>query len=219
MFGRTSHHVKATAKGLARFGKDLVASSEIDTVADPNETSIANGLNWVREIFNSTLGPLRARFFTKYLLRGGLLRFALSMPVMAQPVIIDDVKVILAQNFNLQSMKNPELVEHIETLIPLWSSKKEGVTPLKIKDGQELCFVRQLRLMAEDNHEMLRPTSNDWSETGIRIAHQLVVLIRFKPLENNPEGLVKELKIAFDGKISSCASNIENHQCGPPSVQ
>lgn len=211
MFGRTGHVVKATAVGCGRFGKDLVAFGDVDLTADPNEPGIAPGFDRSRELFHPVLGPLRGRFFTKYLLRGGYLRFALKMPAISQQVMIEDVQVVLVQNFNLQSMKNPKLVEHISVDIPLWSLKSEGVAPLRLKDGEDLSLVRLVRLMAE-RHEMVRPTSNDWSETGIRIAHQLLIVIRFKPLENNPEGEVKEMKIPFEAKLSSCASSVENMQ-------
>lgn len=212
MFGRTGHTLKATAVGCGRFGKDLVAFGEVDLTADPNDPGIAPGFDRSREIFHPVLGPLRGRFFTKYLLRGGYIRFALKMPAISQQVVIQDVQVVLVQNFNLQSMKTPKLVEHVSVDIPLWSLKKEGVAPLRLKDGEDLSLVRLVRLMAEGQHEMVRPTSNDWSETGIRIAHQVLIVIRFKPLEDNPEGEIKEMKIPFEAKLSSCASSVENMQ-------
>lgn len=134
------------------------------------------------------------------------------MPALGQAVTIKDVQVILVQNFNLQSMKNPQLVEHVSKEIPLWSLRKEGIAPLNLKEGGDLSLVRQIRLLAEGQHEAVRPTSNDWSETGIRIAHQILIVIRFQPLENNPDEDVKELKMPFEAKISSCASSVENLQ-------
>ena len=212
MFGKTGHALKATAVGCGRFGKDLVVYSEVDLTADPNDPGIAPGFDRSREIFHPVLGPLRGRFFTKYLLRGGYIRFALKMPAIGQPVVIEDVQTVLVQNFNLQSMKNPKLVEHVSVDIPLWSLKKEGIAPLKLKDGEDLSLVRLVRLMAEGQHEMVRPTSNDWSETGIRLAHQIMIVIRFTPLEDNPTGETKEMKIPFEAKLSSCASSVENMQ-------
>lgn len=211
-YGRTSHHCRAIAKGCGRFGKDLIADSLVDLVADSNEPGIAEGYDKSRETYHEILGPLRGRLHSKYLLRGGYIRFALAMPAVTSKVRIEDVRVILGQEFNLQSMKNPNLTEHCSGLVTLWSLKREGIAPLTLEKDQELNLVRQVRLMAENDHDEVRPTTNDCSETGIRVAHQLFIVIRFKPLENNPNDELKELKMPFSARLSSCASNVENFQ-------
>jgi hypothetical protein len=190
-----------------------VADSDVYLIAGDSEPGvIADGYDRSREMFHDVLGPFRGRFHTKYLLRGGYLRFTLNLPAVAQKVIIEDVQAILCQNHNLQSMKNPHLVELVPSLIALWSLRKEGAAPLTLDEGKDLSLVRQLRLMAEDNLDMVRPTTSDWSETGIRIAHQLLIVVRFRQVENNPDKEVKELKMPFEAKLSSCATSLENCQ-------
>ena len=209
-YGSTLHYIDIRAIGIGRFGSDVVTSGMVDIVADHlPRAALAEGYDHSKETYHEVLGPLRGRLSSNYLLRGGYLRLALDLPDIGQATRIDDVQVILGQEFNLQSMKNPQYAEHKTQQIVLWSLASENSIPLEYEAGKDLSLVRQIRLLKKERHDIVRPTTSDWSETGIRVAHQLHICIRFTASGSSE---MKELRITFSAKLSSCACSIENMQ-------
>lgn len=204
--------------------QDLSAFHELDIVANENpENGIAEGCDLVSEQNHPALGPLRVHLYSRYLLRGGYLRFALAMPAVSQPVELVDVSVILLQTVLLQHMYKPHRQEQLEFKILLWALSNEvGKKPEVLQAGKDYPLVRQMRLATNDRGQsfehapsadsLIRPSTNDNSETGIRITHRLVVVIKYRPLKNTEDNEIKELRVSFPTQIASCACSIENLQ-------
>jgi hypothetical protein len=100
--------------------------------------------------------------------------------------------------------------------VVLWSMNPDDCGRVYEED-QEFSIVAQMRLADDDT---IRPTTNEHCETGIRVSHELQILIRFTPIpKDQPEvpafggGLeTKEMKITHPCKISSCDCLLSNLQ-------
>jgi len=186
----------------------LVGQDNIALVCNHSETGgVPPGFSLRSETHNNILGPIGVNLTSKYLLVSGYLRLELILPSIAQSVKIVDVQVQLLQTFRLHSLVDPKVQE--EEIKPkplvLWSMKdKEALGTLS--PGQVFNVSRQFRLPDDDK---IRPTTSTNSKTGIRVSHRLCVVVHFKALESNPEGEVKELKVATDAIVSSCCCMFE----------
>lgn len=85
---------------------------------------------------------------------------------------------------------------------------REGVT---LPANAEFSLIKKMRVADDD---MVRPSTNEHSETGIRLSHQMLVVITFTALDEHGEreGETKEMKIKWDAKLSSCDCMLENLQ-------
>ena len=174
-------------------------------VANSNQPGmVAEGFDQISESYHHVLGPIRVHFFSKYLLRGGYLRMALTMPAVEQTIRVDNVQMMLEQHINLQSSREPERSERRLMSIPLWSMRDEGNAPLDLRAGKTLSLIRQARL----NAEMVRSSTNPFSQTGIRVSHSIAALVRYSA----NHGELTEWKVSFPARLSSCACSIENLQ-------
>lgn len=137
----------------------------------------------------------------------GFLKLALVIPSFNAPIQLEDIKVYLYQTVVLQSRKHPEIKETKRMIIPLWSYRKESSKPIgRYEAGQEFQLVQQFRLKDDD---IIRSTTCDKSDTGIRVSHKLALVVHFTPLQDNPEKETKELKIATDAVFTSCCCVVE----------
>jgi len=204
-YGRTYHRIKATAFGCGKFGADLVAESgELGLVSNSNELGMAaQGFSAETESSHEVLGPLRLNLFSRYHMISSYLRMAISLPSIAAPVRIDDMSVVLKQDVHLHDLRDPSKNEQMRAKrIVLWAMNHEerGRT---YKEDEEFSIVRQMRLADDDT---CRPSTNDFSETGIRVSHSLQTIIRFTPVASDGTAVdeTKEMKINHPCKISSC---------------
>ncbi|KAK9899079.1 hypothetical protein P389DRAFT_209098 [Cystobasidium minutum MCA 4210] len=207
-YGRTYHKVIATAPGLGKLGSELSASQNIALVVNPSEHGgLPPGFSLETETYNDVLGPVGVNLSSKYLLVAGFLKLGLIIPSFNAPVQLEDIKVYLYQNVQLQSRKDPERKEMKRMVIPLWSYRKESTKPIgRYNAGQEFSLIQQFRLGDDD---IIRSTTCEKSKTGIRISHKLALVVHFTPLENNPDKETKELKIATDAVLTSCCCVVE----------
>lgn len=177
----------------------------------------ASGFYAETETTHEILGPLKSNLFSKFFLIAGFLRFTFTLPGVAQRVRIDDVSVILKQQILLVDLQHPDRQEQTRPKrVILWSMNPDDCGKVYEED-QELNIVAQMRLADDDT---IRPTTNEYAETGIRVSHELQVLVRFTPIpKDHPEvpafggGLeTKEMKITHPCKISSCDCLVSNLQ-------
>lgn len=175
---------------------------------NPSENGgLPPGFSLETETYNDSLGPVGVNLSSKYLLVAGFLKLSLVIPSFNAPVQLEDIKVYLYQSAHLQSRKDPERKEIKKMVIPLWSYRKNTTQPIgRYKAGQELSLVQQFRLPDDD---VIRSTTCEKSNTGIRISHKLAVVVHFTPLEDNPDNETKELKIATDAVLTSCCCVVE----------
>ncbi|KAL7010391.1 hypothetical protein EMMF5_000415 [Cystobasidiomycetes sp. EMM_F5] len=114
------------------------------------------------------------------------------------------------------SLKDPERSEQARAKpILLWSMAKNEKGTI-IEPEEEYHLVRQMKLADDDT---VRPSSNEWSNTGIRVSHALQTIIRFTPLPDAKgkgpavvQENMKEMKISHPCKLSSCDCMIGNLQ-------
>lgn len=199
----------ATAPGLGKLGSALTATQTVALVVNPSETGgLPPGFSLETETYNDTLGPVGANLSSKYLLVAGFLKLALVFPSLNAPIQLEDIKVYLYQTIALQSRADPGLKETKVMTIPLWSYRKEGQHKCigRYNAGQEFSLVQQFRLKDDD---IIRSTTSEKSDTGIRISHKLAVVVHYTPLEDNPKMETKELKIATDATLTSCCCVVE----------
>lgn len=177
----------------------------------------ASGFYAETETSHEILGPLKSSLFSKFFLIAGFLRFTFTLPGVAQRVRIDDVSVIMKQQINLVDLTHPERTEQTRPKrVILWSLDSDESGKVYDED-QEMHIVAQMRLADDDT---IRPTTNEYAETGLRVSHELQVLVRFTPIpKDHPEvpsfggGLeTKEMKITHPCKISSCDCLVSNLQ-------
>lgn len=188
------------------------------TVNNSNEPGqAASGFYADTETMHDVLGPLKSNFFSKFFLISGFLRFTFSLPGVAQRVRIDDVSVVLKQTINLVDLTHPERKEATKPKrVVLWSLHPDQCGKVYEED-QEMSIVTQMRLADDDT---IRPTTNEYSETGLRVSHELQVVVRFTPIPTDyvdvpafGGGLeTKEMKITHACQISSCDCLVENLQ-------
>ena len=214
--------------------------------ANANPYGPATGFNQLEEILHPSLGPLRAHLYTRYLLIHGFLRLSLTLSAVPEMCRIDDVSVVLTQRASLQHPEQPSVKEECRPWsVPLWrlrngevdvkgKGKANGSSssgggkqgPVELQKGEDFKLVRVVRLL---NDNYIRPSTHDFTNTGIRMSHTLAVHVRYTALWSQSgngvkEGETKELRIAFPAKISSCDCGIENAQLpdyeeGDPSNQ
>lgn len=158
------------------------------------------------ESHHPALGPIGVALTSKYLLVSGYLRLSLIMPSIAQPVLINDVRVILVQNFTLNHLHkprspSPDLQPTVNVL--LWSMRKHSSwsSSPKLDVYDELSLVEQFRL---PDDEKIRPSTAEGARTGVRVQHELAVSIMYTPLVDNPEGHRREKKLSTPATLSSC---------------
>jgi hypothetical protein len=192
---------------MGKMNSDLKAHQNVALVVNPSETGgLPPGFSLESETYNDTLGPVGANLSSKYLLVAGYLKLGLVLPLIAQHVQIENVQVMLYQTMLLQSLKNKERQETKRMTIPLWSMRR-GNQPLgTYKEGQEFSMVQQFRLKDDD---IIRSTTSEHSNTGIRVSHKLAVVIHYKPMVNNPKNETKELKISTEANFTSCCCVVE----------
>ena len=152
------------------------------------------------------LGPIGVALTSKYLLVSGYLRLSLLMPSIVQPVIINDVRVILVQNFtlnHLQKPRTPSLDSNPTVNVLLWSMKKHSSwqSAPKLDTYDELSLIEQFRL---PDDEKIRPSTAEGAKTGVRVQHELAVSVMYTPLVDNPEGHRREKKLSTPATLSSC---------------
>ena len=140
---------------------------------------------------------------------------------------IDDISVMLRQDVFLKHMQRPELYEQAKPKrILLWSMNPNERGAIYDPE-QSLDLVRQMRLADDDT---VRPSTPEWSVTGIRVSHALQTIIRFTvlppmsaedekragkgkaPLNGATQESRKEMKISNPCKLSSCDCMIGNLQ-------
>lgn len=187
----------------------MTASQNVALVVNPSETGgLPPGFSLESETYNDILGPVGVNLSSKYLLVAGFLKLALVLPSFNIPIQLEDIKVYLFQTIALQSRANPELKESKVMTIPLWSYRKDSKQQCigRYTAGQEFSLVQQFRLKDDD---IIRSTTSEKSETGIRVSHKLAVVVHYTPLENNPKMETKELKIATDATFTSCCCVVE----------
>lgn len=177
----------------------------------------ASGFYAETETMHEVLGPLKSNLFSKFFLIAGFLRFTFTLPGVAQRVRIDDVSVMIKQQINLVDLTHPDRTEQTRPKrVILWSLDSDECGKVYEED-QEFNIVAQMRLADDDT---IRPTTNEFAETGIRVSHELQVLVRFTPIPKDhievPSfggGLeTKEMKITHPCKISSCDCLVSNLQ-------
>lgn len=85
---------------------------------------------------------------------------------------------------------------------------REGVI---LPANAEFSLIKKMRVADDD---MVRPSTNEHSDTGIRLSHQMLVVITFTAMDgpDGKEGETKEMKIKWDAKLSSCDCMLENLQ-------
>lgn len=136
---------------------------------------------------------------------------------MAQRVRIDDVSVILKQSIFLVDLTHPDKTEQTRPKrVILWSMNPDDCGKVYEED-QEFNIRAQMRLADDDT---IRPTTNEYAETGLRVSHELQIIVRFTPIPKDhievPSfggGLeTKEMKITHPCKISSCDCLVSNLQ-------
>jgi hypothetical protein len=210
--------MKATAVGCGSWNADVVARQEVDLVANTAPArQLAPGFDKITEAFHETFGPYRLHLYSKYMLRGGYLRLALSMPSISKPVRIENIQVVLKQDTLIRCTPRPDLSELKVANIVLWSLKDEGVAPLTLAVGKDFNVIRQLRLIGATfrrnatEQAVVRPSTSPFSETGIRIEHSIITTIRFTTL-GEPGEEMREIKLSSATTIASCACSIENLQ-------
>lgn len=161
-----------------------------------------------REIENPHLGPVGLALTSKYLIVSGYLRLNVSMPIISQPVQLDDICVNLLQKYELQNLRKPHMKSAVNQITPLWTLKaQEDVGTLR--PGRDFHLSRQFRL---PNDDAIRPSTAERSITGIRVSHQLQVILRFTPLVNNPLKQQREIKYTGDAIMSSCCCMLSSVQ-------
>lgn len=208
-FGRTYHKVIATAPGLGKLGSALTASQNVALVVNPSETGgLPPGFSLETETYNDTLGPVGVNLSSKYLLVAGFLKLALVMPSLNAPIQLEDIKVYLNQTIALQSRSDPARKETKIMTIPLWSYRKSAKQQYigRYSAGQEFSLIQQFRLKDDD---IIRSTTSEKSETGIRISHKLALVVHYTPLRENPKMETKEMRIATDAVFTSCCCVVE----------
>jgi hypothetical protein len=94
-----------------------------------------------REMLHPSLGPLRIRLYTKYLLIHGFLRASIYIPSAAQACTIVDIRVALSQQVRLENLTNPrEYEEPNPYVMTLWrlSNEAEHEDGIKLAEGEKL---------------------------------------------------------------------------------
>lgn len=177
-------------------------------MVNPSETGgLPPGFSLERETYNDYLGPVGVNLSSKYLLVAGFLKLSLVIPSFNAPVQLEDIKIYLHQNVQLQSQKEPERKENKIMIIPLWSYRKSKRQPIgRYAAGQEFSLVQQFRLPDDDT---IRSTTCEKSNTGIRMTHKLALVVHLTPLEDNPKKTIKEVKVETDAVITSCCCVLE----------
>lgn len=136
--------------------------------------------------------------------------------------------MVLKQDVLLRHMKDPSKEERQRPRrVLLWSLDEQEKGRI-LKEDEEWSIVRQMRLADDDT---VRPSTNEWSETGIRVSHAIQVIIRFTALpsdwksdrygkskdKNRDLDLhydldTKEMKISHPCSLSSCDCMLPNLQ-------
>lgn len=124
---------------------------------------------------------------------------------------------MIKQQIFLVDLTHPDKTEQTRPKrFILWSLDSDECGKVYEED-QEFNIVAQMRLADDDT---IRPTTNEYAETGLRVSHELQILIRFTPIPKEyieiPSfggGLeTKEMKITHPCKISSCDCLVSNLQ-------
>lgn len=129
------------------------------------------------------LGTLVFAMSAPYLVHGGKLRLELDIFAEEEaeyPVHVEEIRVELDQTYKLQSLSEPDRVEDppTETYL-LWSSKdKEPGMPV-LAAGQQYHLDRSF-ILPDDQH--IRPSTATHTRTGIRVTHQLALVVRYVPI-------------------------------------
>ncbi|ORY81213.1 hypothetical protein BCR35DRAFT_304059 [Leucosporidium creatinivorum] len=205
-WGRVKHTVTATAKGLGQLGGDVVSPAKsVVLVVNPggagaNEPppDLAHRYEGIVE----DLGAYSISLESQHIMVGGLLlcRFFLLSP--PTDIILHSIKAKVHQHFHVTSPTDPTrtatLPTDIRTVLILDGDhppnfgqmddypKYEKVVagpPLKIlRNGESYRLHHLARL---PHHDILRPSTFEWSESSIRIHHEIALEITYQVL---PEG-------------------------------
>ena len=194
----------------------------LQAITNRSEWGIAQGFNRVEELLHPELGPLRAQFFTRFLLIYGFLRLSLALPEVAEDCEIVDVAVILVQNVQLRNLSQGDApVEECKPFSSkLWSfaqerqglartchpsTSAERIAPAEsptahLKKGEAFQLTRNMRL---PNDNSIRQSTSLWSETGVRVSHSLALELSYRSSADVRARETRALRIKYDVHISS----------------
>ena len=110
-------------------------------------------------MLHPSLGPLRIRLYTKYLLIHGFLRASIYVPSLAQACLIPEITVTLSQYVRLENPADKSDVEdvHPYTMV-LWrlSNEAEHRSGIRLEEGAKLDLNR---VMVRKQACSVRPTN------------------------------------------------------------
>ena len=202
----------------------------LQAITNRGEWGIAQGFNRVEELLHPELGPLRAQFFTRFLLIYGFLRLSLALPEMAEDCEIVDVAVILVQNVQLRKLAQADapVEERPPFSIKIWTlaQERQGLArtfgpstsadriapaesvPTHLRKGEAFQLTRNMRL---PNDNTIRQSTSAWSETGVRVSHSLALELSYRSSADVKAREIRALRIKYDVHISSVSGPVS--QC------
>lgn len=166
----------------------------------------------VQELLHPILGGVSCRFFARYAIISGFVRMNLQIPSPLEDFTLENVKVLIVQNVHLQNMENPDETEDAPPhSVVLWELPREEEKGgphrgMRRSRGESLSITQVCRI---PNEVVIRQTTSEHSETGIRCSHRISLIIHYRP---TADAEMKELAIRFPVTISSCDSSIWNLQ-------
>ncbi|KAK4046222.1 hypothetical protein OIV83_006254 [Microbotryomycetes sp. JL201] len=231
-YGRTRHSVYAKAKGLGQLGTDVLSAERpVFLIANPGGAGLSSpppSLDYRFEGILQDIGPYTMALQSQkgglqHVMVSGLLLFRFNLVSPPVHVAIYAIKVKLHQYFALHSPSDPSRVAHpppeTRTVILLDHVNEanygavedrgsaERSTPAlskssilrHVRPGEEY-MVHHLGRLPDDI--ALRPSTQEWSETCIRVRHEVSMEVTYRVMsaEEAATGVLRAPEKSGKGK-------------------
>ncbi|ORY81228.1 hypothetical protein BCR35DRAFT_304079 [Leucosporidium creatinivorum] len=200
-WGRVKHTVTATAKGLGQLGGDVVSPAvRLALIVNPGGAGASEpppSYSQHHEGVAEDLGPYSMSLRSQHIMVGGLMLCRFHIFSAPCALIIHSVKVKVTQHFTLVSPSDPTRTSTMppdtRTVISLGSQQLPNYGKIDQRDRYHSGPLHRLEKGEEyklhhlgrmPDHDFLRPSTSEWSESAIRVRHDISLEITYQVLED-----------------------------------
>ncbi|KAK4049122.1 hypothetical protein OIO90_005592 [Microbotryomycetes sp. JL221] len=210
-YGKTRHSVFAKAKGLGQLGTDILSTERaVFLIANPGGAGLSSpppSLDYRFEGVLDDIGPYTMALQSQHVMVSGLLLFRFNLVSPPVHVAIYSIKVKVHQYYTLHSPTDINRVAtpppEVRTIMVLdgtnepnygayeerpLSERAQATSPrtsniLRVVRPNEEYMIHHLGRFPDDI--ALRPSTQEWSETCIRIRHEVAMEVTYRVMKSD----------------------------------